>query len=89
MSKNFFDELSKLTGGMLEMTMNFKQEAESFFKNQFDNCADNMKLVRKEELDRIYQMLKTLEERNDILEKKITELQNRNSDLVEEDNDRK
>ena len=71
-----FDDLAKMATGATTMVMDMRREVEAMVLAQIEKILGRMNLVRREEFEAVREMASKARENQDILEKRVAELEN-------------
>ncbi len=71
-----FDDFAKMATGVGGMVMDMRREIEGMVLSQIEKILSKMNLVRREEFEAVREMACKARENNDILEKRLAEIEN-------------
>ena len=76
-SSRFFDELAKLMTNATGAAQGLRMEVDTLVQAQVERVLNNLELVKREELDVIRDMAQKAREENELLAKRMAELEAR------------
>jgi BMFP domain-containing protein YqiC len=76
-SSRFFDELAKLMTNATGAAQGLRKEVDTMVQAQVERVLNNLELVKREELDVVRDMAQKARQENDVLAKRLAELEAR------------
>ncbi|CAN5279798.1 accessory factor UbiK family protein [soil metagenome] len=74
-SNRIFDEMARLMGDAASVAQGVKREAETIFRTQMEKFVADLDLVKREEFDVVREMASKARAENEVLAKRIAELE--------------
>jgi BMFP domain-containing protein YqiC len=74
-SNRIFDEMARLMGDAASVAQGVKREAETIFRTQMEKFVADLDLVKREEFDVVREMASKARAENEVLSKRISELE--------------
>ena len=74
-SSRFFDELAKLMTNATGVAQGLRKEVDTMVQSQVERVLNNLELVKREELDVVRDMAQKAREENEVLAKRLAELE--------------
>ena len=74
-SNRIFDEMARLMGDAASVAQGVKREAETIFRTQMEKFVADHDLVKREEFDVVREMASKARAENEVLAKRIAELE--------------
>ena len=74
-SNRIFDEMARLMGDAASVAQGVKREAETIFRTQMEKFVADLDLVKREEFDVVREMASKARAENEVLSKRIAELE--------------
>jgi BMFP domain-containing protein YqiC len=76
-SSKFFDELAKLMGNASSAAQGVRREIDTMVQSQVERVLNNLNIVKREEFDVVRDMASKARQENELLMKRIAELEAR------------